>query len=430
MLGRVALLHVGCQLALSPFVLDPDRRSVSTVNLSKHVDPVINKRLSSSSATLLNSPDRARRLQLSPWESNIVSRLLTPTHSFLARSKSTAALSGDAASCSPISPLSYKAMNCRNPADRAKFFVTTTGYRRTTHSAGVSMLSYMKSTICKPKNIFVRRCRWHASKSLPFLPGTPKQITSPPGSSKVSSTQARPPSPGNIRPIKKELKPNSEKKGSEKEPAKAAEEQKEEGKAISAGAGEPAIKEGVSVKLEPPQGKDHDISLRDVSGGPSLFLLLPYPVYYIFIIRPVPGGGGGRKGRSSWAPRLREPRLDLLIAGQCGACSAAPPWPHSSLLPTAFGRERKTAGRAGSTKPGLWASPPCPWGGAGRPRGGAGGRRPAACSRGQLPASSLSLPTQAGSLGGWSVPPPLQHGEVGPCLGQLAWGPAPPTGQR
>ncbi|EDL03435.1 microtubule-associated protein 7, isoform CRA_a [Mus musculus] len=37
---------------------DPDRRSVSTMNLSKHVDPVISKRLSSSSATLLNSPDR------------------------------------------------------------------------------------------------------------------------------------------------------------------------------------------------------------------------------------------------------------------------------------------------------------------------------------------------------------------------------------
>lgn len=37
----------------------------------------------------------ARRLQLSPWESSVVSRLLTPTHSFLARSKSTAALSGD-----------------------------------------------------------------------------------------------------------------------------------------------------------------------------------------------------------------------------------------------------------------------------------------------------------------------------------------------
>nr|DBA26695.1 TPA: hypothetical protein GDO54_010920 [Pyxicephalus adspersus] len=37
---------------------DPDRRSFSTMNLTKHVDPVINKRLSTSSAALLNSPDR------------------------------------------------------------------------------------------------------------------------------------------------------------------------------------------------------------------------------------------------------------------------------------------------------------------------------------------------------------------------------------
>nr|XP_046155082.1 ensconsin-like isoform X5 [Oncorhynchus gorbuscha] len=38
---------------------DADRRSVSTVNLSKHAaDPVITKRLSYSSATLLHSPDR------------------------------------------------------------------------------------------------------------------------------------------------------------------------------------------------------------------------------------------------------------------------------------------------------------------------------------------------------------------------------------
>ncbi|KAG6926686.1 microtubule associated protein 7 [Chelydra serpentina] len=240
------------------------------MNLSKHVDPVINKRLSSSSATLLNSPDRARRLNLSPLEKSIVSRLLMPTHSFLARSKSTAALSGDAvipicprsASCSPISPLSYKAMNCRNPADRAKFFVTTTGRRRTTHSAGTDKKEKDPSSSVKrlhsPSNPKTRSLAlspvWHASKSLPFLPGTPKEITSPPGSSKVPSTQTRPPSPGNIRPIKKELKPDSQKKGPEKEPEKAAEEQTEEGKEMSAGAGKSAIGEGLSLKLEPAQG--------------------------------------------------------------------------------------------------------------------------------------------------------------------------------
>uniref|UniRef100_A0A7M4E018 Microtubule associated protein 7 n=1 Tax=Crocodylus porosus TaxID=8502 RepID=A0A7M4E018_CROPO len=248
---------------------DPDRRSVSTMNLSKHVDPVINKRLSSSSATLLNSPDRARRLQLSPWESSIVSRLLTPTHSFLARSKSTAALSGDAASCSPISPLSYKAMNYRHPGDHTRSFVTvpdTIGRRRTTHSARTDKKDkerehYSSNPLSSIKGAHspsIHRTGsrapfpvWHASKSMPHLPGTPKQVTSSPSSSKVSSGQTRPPSPGNIRPIKKELKLDSEKKGAEKEPEKAFEERREEGKVASAVAGESASGEEPSVKPEP-----------------------------------------------------------------------------------------------------------------------------------------------------------------------------------
>nr|XP_061806325.1 ensconsin-like [Nerophis lumbriciformis] len=75
---------------------DADRRSVSTVNLSKQHDPVMTKRLSSSSATLLRSPDRGpRRLPLTPWESNVVNRLQQPTHSYLARSRSATSLSGE-----------------------------------------------------------------------------------------------------------------------------------------------------------------------------------------------------------------------------------------------------------------------------------------------------------------------------------------------
>ncbi|XP_023779285.1 ensconsin [Cyanistes caeruleus] len=207
----------------------------------------------------------ARRLQLSPWESSIVSRLLTPTHSFLARSKSTAALSGDAASCSPLSPLSYKAMNCRNSGERAKLYASTdaVGRRRTTHLAGTDkrekdhlsssfsanfkgghFTSSLKARSSAPSPV------WHASKSLPFLPGTPKQITSPPGSSKVSSAQTRPPSPGNIRPVKKEIKPESEKKRQEKEAEKANEVRTEEGKGASAGAGEPASQEQLTVQAE------------------------------------------------------------------------------------------------------------------------------------------------------------------------------------
>ncbi|XP_053499102.1 ensconsin isoform X1 [Ictalurus furcatus] len=128
---------------------DADRRSVSTMNLSKHIDPVINKRLSSSSATLLNSSDRGlqkqtslsssclvnkvpskarvsrekihrdrhagmRRMPLTPWENNVVSRLQTPTHSYLARSRSAVSLSGDAASCHHASSLSFKAPQSRS----------------------------------------------------------------------------------------------------------------------------------------------------------------------------------------------------------------------------------------------------------------------------------------------------------------------------
>ncbi|XP_057678336.1 ensconsin isoform X3 [Corythoichthys intestinalis] len=81
-----------------------DRRSVSTVNLSKQHDPVMTKRLSSSSATLLRSPDRGpRRLPLTPWESNVVNRLQQPTHSYLARSRSATSLSGEQrVSCHPV----------------------------------------------------------------------------------------------------------------------------------------------------------------------------------------------------------------------------------------------------------------------------------------------------------------------------------------
>ncbi|XP_051517829.1 ensconsin-like isoform X2 [Myxocyprinus asiaticus] len=136
---------------------DAERRSVSTMNLSKHTDPVISKRLSLSSATLLNSPDRAlkkqtsllstclikktqsksqisrekipqdkqagmRRMPLTPWENMMVSRLQTPTHSYLARSRSAMSLSGDAvtpicprsASCHSMTSMSFKSLQCRN----------------------------------------------------------------------------------------------------------------------------------------------------------------------------------------------------------------------------------------------------------------------------------------------------------------------------
>ncbi|KAG3290325.1 microtubule associated protein 7, transcript variant X5 [Ictidomys tridecemlineatus] len=246
---------------------DPDRRSVSTMNLSKHVDPVISKRLSSSSATLLNSPDRARRLQLSPWESSVVNRLLTPTHSFLARSKSTAALSGDTASCSPII-MPYKAAHSRNPVDRPKLFVTPpegSARRRTIHGTlgqkrereRENVPFHLTSGIRRalsPSNPKARSpaCSrlWLPSKSLPHLPGTPRPASLPPGSVKAAPTQARPPSPGNIRPVKREVRVEPEKKEREKEPESAASEPSLKGRTPLVKVDEAAVEDGTPVEPE------------------------------------------------------------------------------------------------------------------------------------------------------------------------------------
>ncbi|XP_028365094.1 ensconsin isoform X7 [Phyllostomus discolor] len=248
---------------------DPDRRSVSTMNLSKHVDPVISKRLSSSSATLLNSPDRARRLQLSPWESSVVNRLLTPTHSFLARSKSTAALSGDTASCSPINIMSYKAAHSRNPVDRTKFFVTPpdgSARRRTLHgtvaykrerereNTPFHLTSGLRRTSSPshPKARSPASSRlWLPSKSLPHLPGTPRPASSlPPGSVKAPPAQVRPLSPGNIRPVKKEARVEAERKDPEKEPQKVASEPSLKGKSPLVKVEEATVEEGTPGGLE------------------------------------------------------------------------------------------------------------------------------------------------------------------------------------
>ncbi|XP_012594897.1 ensconsin isoform X3 [Microcebus murinus] len=255
---------------------DPDRRSVSTMNLSKHVDPVISKRLSSSSATLLNSPDRARRLQLSPWESNVVNRLLTPTHSFLARSKSTAALSGDAvipicprsASCSPII-MPFKAAHSRNPTDRPKLFVTPpegSSRRRTIHGIAGYKKERERENVPFHLTSGVRRALspsnpkarspassrlWLPSKSFPHLPGTPRPASSlPPGSFKAAPAQVRPPSPGNIRPVKREVRGEPEKKDPEKEPQKVANEPSLKGRAPLVKVADATVEERTPVEPE------------------------------------------------------------------------------------------------------------------------------------------------------------------------------------
>ncbi|XP_043393901.1 MAP7 domain-containing protein 2 isoform X5 [Chelonia mydas] len=98
-----------------------DKLSASTMNLPKQMESPISKRLSSSTAAITYSPDRAHRMHLSPVENFIVSRLLTPTQSSLARSRSTLMLSEQYNDSAPASPLKspYKPSLARS-AERKK----------------------------------------------------------------------------------------------------------------------------------------------------------------------------------------------------------------------------------------------------------------------------------------------------------------------
>ncbi|KAL7863233.1 hypothetical protein SRHO_G00122170 [Serrasalmus rhombeus] len=150
-----------------------DKRSTSTTNLKQQADSAISKRLSSSSATLLNSPDKsakrrssslnrlpsnasqaskevqtqveqtARRSLTSPVDSGVLSRLLTPTQASLARSKSAAALSAEGADVPGllnslfwfclISFVSFYVCNfvcmCKQKAEKDKHFASPGGKR-------------------------------------------------------------------------------------------------------------------------------------------------------------------------------------------------------------------------------------------------------------------------------------------------------------
>ncbi|XP_065787358.1 ensconsin isoform X3 [Muntiacus reevesi] len=216
-----------------------------------------------------NIHSTARRLQLSPWESSVVNRLLTPTHAFLARSKSAAALSGDAASCSPINITPYRAAHSRNPLERPKFFVTPpegSARRRTVHSAAgckrererenvpfhLTSGSQRSLSPSHPKARSSASARlWLPSKSFPHLPGTPRPAPStPPGPVKAAPAQVRPPSPGNIRPVKREVRVEPERKNPEKEPQKVSSEPSLKGRTPLVKVEEATVEEATAVEAE------------------------------------------------------------------------------------------------------------------------------------------------------------------------------------
>ncbi|XP_036425008.1 ensconsin isoform X7 [Colossoma macropomum] len=170
-----------------------DKRSTSTTNLKQQADSAISKRLSSSSATLLNSPDKTRRSLTSPMDSGVLSRLLTPTQASLARSKSAAALSAEGAdipeshlcprsvSASPLQPIPRGPLRSRS-TDRQK---------GPPNSASADAISSMTQKAEKDKRFTSPGGKRPSSPS-----AAPSRHRSPsPGLSDTSTTK-RAPSPG------------------------------------------------------------------------------------------------------------------------------------------------------------------------------------------------------------------------------------------
>ncbi|KAM4712930.1 ensconsin isoform 3-T3 [Anableps anableps] len=225
-----------------------DRRSVSTVNLSKHTDPIITKRLSSSSATLLHSPDRGlRRLPLTPWESSMVNRLQQPTHSYLARSRSAMSLSGEqSVSCHPMGTMSFKALqaqvlpHCRSQ-DRSLSRekpspASTAPRRRTTGTMQQKDCDNIRKSWSNLSLPLVPILALPPNKSTISLGKKSNKATTPSAGRPPQKTLGRPPTPkllkspvsddpGNLRPIR--ITPENSQPST---PTAAPKEEEEEGK--------------------------------------------------------------------------------------------------------------------------------------------------------------------------------------------------------
>nr|XP_051682955.1 MAP7 domain-containing protein 2 isoform X3 [Oryctolagus cuniculus] len=185
-----------------------DKLSTSTMNLPKQTEPPMSKRLSSSTAAISYSPDRAHRMHLSSMESFLVMRLLTPTQASLARSRSTLMFSEQASdsvfpTCprlAPAGPLksSYKYSPTRTIEKKA---VYTSGVGDAEKGAPAGAEAFPVDKVKRGQRVTtsvptsghgspLRRCDF------------PKGISERPSSPVISKTtsKAYPPSPKTMKP--------------------------------------------------------------------------------------------------------------------------------------------------------------------------------------------------------------------------------------
>ncbi|KAM4555356.1 uncharacterized protein map7d3 isoform 7-T7 [Odontesthes bonariensis] len=182
-----------------------DKRSTSTTNLKQPPEPSISKRLSSSSATLIKSPDKTRRPPASTVDGGVLSRLLTPTQASLARSKSAAALSAEgsdapechlcprSASASPLHPP-------RGPVRSRSIDRQKSGMMTTSVSADGALDPSLKDKPSSPRGQRPASPSSNLGRNRSPSPApnpAPKRTPSPAASKQ--NPKMRPPSPGAMK---------------------------------------------------------------------------------------------------------------------------------------------------------------------------------------------------------------------------------------
>ncbi|XP_006116213.2 MAP7 domain-containing protein 2 isoform X1 [Pelodiscus sinensis] len=212
-----------------------DKLSASTMNLPKQMESPISKRLSSSTATITYSPDRAHRMHLSPVENFIVSRLLTPTESSLARSRSTLMLSEQYSDSvfhicprvAPASPLKspYKPSPTRSAERKKAASASTSDTMKGATAAEVTESEKIKKEKRSPTSVSSSGLGSPLRRS--DSPASMSRRSAPPALSKTV-TKTYPQSPKNVKqypasPVKNRVTSNL----SQEIPKKKAEKEKE-----------------------------------------------------------------------------------------------------------------------------------------------------------------------------------------------------------
>ncbi|KAM4621679.1 uncharacterized protein map7d3 isoform 2-T2 [Polymixia lowei] len=203
-----------------------DKRSTSTMNLKQPSEAGINKRLSSSSATLIKTPDKSPSVKKRSssltrvgggraqtpakpdkatsddqarraLDGGVLSRLLTPTQASLARSKSAAALSGEGAdapaSASPLHP-PRGPLRSRS-IDRQKSGMTTSASADGALDPSLKDKRFSSPGGQRPASPSSALGRNRSPSPAPIP--TPKRTPSP--AATKQSSRNRPPSPGMMK---------------------------------------------------------------------------------------------------------------------------------------------------------------------------------------------------------------------------------------